>query len=152
VTRAYLARWIRQQTTKPRGVFILAAYLGCQFPKNSPNELHWAAERLLLERRYRVSRALTSDALYFQWRGANFGSVPKDFSEDTYHVVNSSYCDFFVTEDAGQATHAPYSSNQCRPLLYDADDTLLEWLPGSIAAERQSFESNFIHTDSTPSS
>lgn len=146
VTRPDLAKWITQQTTKPRGVFILAAYLGCQFPENKPHELHWAAGRLLLEKRYRVSRALTSDALYFQWRGANFGSVPKDFSEDTYHVVNSSYCNFFVTEDAGQATHAPYSSNQCRPLLYDGDDSLLEWLPSSIATERQRFESSLIYT------
>jgi hypothetical protein len=133
VAREDLPSWLAQQSTKPRGAVILAVYLGSQFPENRPVELLRVAERLLLDERYKVSRALTTDALYFQWRGANYGSVPKDFNEDMYHAVNASYCDFFVTDDVDQATHAAYASNQFRPLLCDTEAPLLEWLPLRVA-------------------
>lgn len=133
-----LQAWITGQTTTPIGVECLQINLRSQFEKNTDHELREISRRLLDRPRYRVSRALTRTTLYSLWRCANFGTVPRDFNDDTLHLTNASYCDYFVTADPQHEKQRAEVFDTCQVLIYSESTNLLESLPNKIREFEQS--------------
>lgn len=127
-----LKKWIDAETTGPLGLQALQINLQDLYRHNPPAEL-LEVSRLLLDRpRYRVSRGMTRTTLYSLWRCANFGTVPKDFNDDTVHLTNASYCDFFVTADPQHAQQRAEVFDMCQLILSAKSNDLLQWLPQQI--------------------
>src|SRR6202046_3294375 len=132
VGAAYLEEWVTSETNRPIGIECLQIQLRTQFPQNTDRELWNISARLLDRPRYRVSRALTRTTLYSLWRCANYGTVPKDFNDDTLHLTNASYCDFFATADPQHEQQRAEIFDTCRLLLCSESMNLLESLPLGI--------------------
>jgi len=128
----HLKEWITVETTLPIGIECLQINLRTQFPQNPPGEVWEVSRRLLDLPRFRVSRALTRTTLYSLWRCANYGTVPKDFNDDTLHLTNASYCDFFATTDTQHERQRAEVFDMTRLLLCSESPDLLEWLPLKI--------------------
>jgi hypothetical protein len=127
-----LKDWIDAETTRSLGVQALQINLREQFPQNDPTDLSEISRRLLDRPRYRVSRALARTTLYSLWRCANFGTVPKDFNDDTVHLTNASYCEFFVTADPQHAQQRAEVFDMCRLILCARPTDLLQWLVSEL--------------------
>jgi len=128
-----LGTWIATETTLRIGVQALQINLQTQFPENAPTDLWDVCRRLLDRPRYRVSRALVRTTLYSLWRCAKYGTVPKDFNDDTLHLTNASYCEFFATADPQHARQRAEVFDTCRLILCAESNDLLHWLPLKIA-------------------
>ena len=126
-----LGVWITAETPRPIGIECLQIILRTQFPKNTTPELSEISRRLLDRPRYRVARALTRTTLYSLWRCANYGTIPKDFNDDTLHLTNASYCDFFLTADPQHERQRTEVFDTCRLILCSGSNDLLELLPAT---------------------
>jgi hypothetical protein len=71
----------------------------------NPRELEEYAAVLLAQSK-RFAKGVVRSDLYYNWRCANRGSVPKDLIDDMYHVLNAVYCDVYATREEGQAEYA----------------------------------------------
>jgi len=98
----------------------------------------------LLSKQMPFSRAIIRCDLYYNWRCANRGSVPRDLMDDIYHVLNAVYCDVYATAEARQIEYAPLLlSEKTQVVIYDRKTPIDEWLieklrePKSVAAYPQ---------------
>jgi hypothetical protein len=81
----------------------------------------------------RVAKGIVRADLYFNWRCANRGSNPKDLVDDLYHILNSSYCSFYVTAEPKQAEYASLILSQwTRVAIYDDHTPIDGWLLGLV--------------------
>jgi hypothetical protein len=109
-----------------------------QFKKKSllrPLEL---ASALLSSARNKTSHAVVRNDMYRGWDFANRSqsNFRSCIPDDSYHVANAGYCQFFVTEDRdGQAEAARHAVSNIRVLLYEREKAnIAEWLPQTISA------------------
>jgi len=83
----------------------------------------------LLSKQMRFSTAMIRCDLYYNWRCANRGSVPRDLIDDVYHVLNAVYCDLYATAEANQGEYAHLLlSDNTRVAIYDRKTPIDEWL------------------------
>lgn len=80
---------------------------------------------------FRVSRDLIRRTLYYNWRCANRGSIPNDLYFDTNHIINSSYCDIYATEESRQEDYANLLLNRAtKVIIYDRKNSppITDWI------------------------
>ena len=102
-----LERWLELQTMTSACVGLLAQHILRRFPDVPANEAMEYAAALLTQPMKNFSRDVVRSDLYYNWRCANRGSVPKDLIDDMYQVLNAVYCDAYATREEGQAEYAP---------------------------------------------
>lgn len=77
----------------------------------------------------RIAKGIVRADLYFNWRCANRGSTPNDLTDDLYHVLNASYCGFYVTAEPKQAEYASLLLNVGTLVsIYDDSKPIDSWL------------------------
>ncbi len=143
VNRANLGKFLDEQIQGSSGRQLLAKYLSQIFPmfnQELPTAADELAARLLESRSNRVAHAIVRSDIYQNWRAARkeFGAVRQSVPDDSYHVVNASYCDVFITEDRdGQADAASHALVDVTALVYrDRQVPLLNWLDGQEQVRR----------------
>jgi hypothetical protein len=102
-----LERWLELQTKTSACIGLLTQHILQRFREVPPNEAEEYAAALLAPPPKNFSRGVVRSDLYYNWRCANRGSVPKDLIDDMYHVLNAVYCDVYATREQGQAEYAP---------------------------------------------
>jgi len=123
-----LSRWLDGETKRPAGIAILTNHIQRRFSDVPFNEITEYATALL-GRQMRFSTALIRCDLYYNWRCANRGSVPRDLMDDIYHVLNAVYCDVYATAEAKQGEYAPLLlSDKTQVAIYDKKTPIDEWL------------------------
>ncbi len=131
-----LASFLDNESKSMRGRNLLARYLPQVFASMEeplPMAPEPLAEALLESKSNKAAHAIVRNDIYRNWQAANLqdikfaGCVP----EDSYHVVNASYCGVFVTEDKdGQADTASYAVPEARTFIYvDRSISVGDWLP-----------------------
>jgi hypothetical protein len=131
-----LTQWLDGEVRRPSGIALLTSHICKRFPEASFNE---AAEyaAALLDAEMRFSRAMVRCDLYYNWRCANRGSVPKDLIDDMYHVLNAVYCDVYATGEAKQGEYAHLVlSDETQVAIYDEKTPIDEWLVENLANPR----------------
>jgi hypothetical protein len=114
------------------GRTMLLGHLRREFPKEAAESLAVVARLLLQSPKYRASRAMTRADLYLAWRCANRGSIRADLPDDTFHVVNASYCHIFVTTEADQADIALHAVEGIETRVFHQDESTSARLLHSI--------------------
>jgi hypothetical protein len=123
-----LSRWLDGETKRPAGRTILASHIQRRFPEVPMNEITEYATALL-GRQMLFSTAVIRCDLYYNWRCANRGSIPKDLIDDMYHVLNAVYCDFYATAETKQEEYASLMrSDKTLVAIYDKKTPIDEWL------------------------
>jgi len=80
-----------------------------------------------------MARALVKADLYYNWRCANYGSVPRDLMPDLYHLVNAVYCDIYATAESKHARLAPLVlTSKTSVAIYDESGPVDDWLVGLL--------------------
>lgn len=123
-----LEQWLQVEALTNRGIGILADRVRLLFelPLGEAGEL---ACSLLASPTYRVARGLVRADLYYNWRCANRGSVPKDLFHDMYHVLNAIYCDSYATKEAGQEEYAKLLlTTNTKVATYNDHTPIDQWL------------------------
>jgi hypothetical protein len=135
VHRSDLGDFLDQQIQGSSGRQLLAKYLSQIFPmfkEQFPIAADELAVRLLESKSNRVAHAIVRSDIYQNWRaaGRESGAVRPSVPDDSYHVVNASYCDMFITEDQdGQADAASHALAGVRALVYrDRQIPFFNWL------------------------
>jgi hypothetical protein len=134
-----LTAFLDDRSTGPQGSSLLAKYLTDIFPmfglpaQTAPRDL---AAHLLASKSNRVAHSMARSDIYQCWRAAQkeIPGVRRCVPDDSYHVVNASYCDMFITEDRdGQADAAQYALLGCEVVLAENRETpFFEWLDGVL--------------------
>lgn len=106
IAPAQLESWLDTEGTGSPGVQILAVHVSKCFPRIPENQALEYAKALLHPLAKRFARGVVRSDLYYNWRCANRGSVPKDLIDDLYHVLNAVYCDVYATGERGQTEYA----------------------------------------------
>ena len=128
ITTDQLSQWLDGETKRPAGVAILTNHIRRRFPDVPFDEITEYATALLGER-MRFSTAIIRCDLYYNWRCANRGSVPRDLVDDIYHVLNAVYCDVYATAEAKQDEYAHLLlSEKTQVAIYDRKTPIDEWL------------------------
>ncbi len=138
-TRCYLKtisterfrEWLDQETLGQVAREHLAWEIQQYFPEATGEEAYEYAVVLQRSPRYRTARGLIRRTLYYNWRCAHRDSVPSDLYFDTNHVLNSTYCDVYATEEAGQAEYAGHLLSTATSVrIYDrnAFPSVRDWL------------------------
>ena len=123
-----LPQWLDGETKRPAGVAILTNHILRRFPDVPLDEASEYATALL-SKQMRFSTAMIRCDLYYNWRCANRGSVPRDLIDDVYHVLNAVYCDLYATAEANQGEYAHLLlSDNTRVAIYDRKTPIDEWL------------------------
>jgi hypothetical protein len=128
IAESELKRWITREAKSMRGRRALQGHLAMVFGRKPDRQLTQLAKRLRAGARYKVAHALVRSDLYLNWRCARRGSVRGDLPDDTYHAVNASYCELFVTTESDQADHAAHTNPHLRAMVYDGQEQLQTWL------------------------
>jgi hypothetical protein len=103
-----LERWLELQVATPACIGLLARHILRRFSDIPTSEAEEYASALLAQPSKNFSRGVIRSDLYYNWRCANRGSVPKDLIDDMYHILNAVYCDVYATKEKGQAEYAPF--------------------------------------------
>lgn len=98
-----LARWLKEQTLTPDGAEILCSHLERILGLGLTPDY---ALGILLSPVGNAARGIVRADLYYSWRCANRGSSPSDLLDDMQHVLQSIYCDFYVTAEPKQSEYA----------------------------------------------
>jgi hypothetical protein len=123
-----LSRWVDGETRRSAGRIILENHIQRRFPEVPINEIKEYATALLGQR-MRFSTSMIRCDLYYNWRCANRGSIPRDLMDDIYHVLNAVYCDVYATAEPKQEEYAPLLlSDYTRVVIYDRKTPIDEWL------------------------
>ncbi len=102
-----LESWLQTEATKPVGLVILADHIARLFDSAPRIEVEILARALLTASSgNRMARGVVRADLYYNWRCANRNSNPSDLVDDMYHVLNSVYCDVYVTAEEKQQDYA----------------------------------------------
>ncbi len=135
ISSAELPQFLRKESMTPEGVFFLRAPLRDAFANLSRAEIDSIARGLLTPPAKRFARGGARAGIYYQWRQANFGSVPKDVAEDMTHILNSVYCDVYATSEAKQADYAHLLvTSHTRIALSSDAGPIDEWIVGLAGA------------------
>ena len=103
---AQLEQWLHGEGTSKAGIKMLAVHILRRFPDVPEVQTLEYATALLAPSPKRFARGVVRSDLYYNWRCANRGSVPKDLIDDMYHVLNAVYCDVYATAERGQTEYA----------------------------------------------
>lgn len=136
ISEKELPVWLEQTMTGSRGREALQRQLANVYRRPPDRPLRVLAKKLLGNRRYRISRALTRSDLYLNWRCARRGSVRADLPDDAYHTVNASYCDIFLTTERDQAEHAVLFSPHIRSFVFDQRQNPIDWFFATVRDSR----------------
>jgi len=140
-----LSQWLDGETKRPAGVAILTNHIQRRFAEVPINEIAEYAIALL-GRQMRFSTAVIRCDLYYNWRCANRGSIPRDLMDDIYHVLNAVYCDIYATAEAKQEEYAPLLlSKNTQVAIYDKKTPLDEWLIAKLTKKWSRSPSRLIH-------
>jgi hypothetical protein len=140
---ANLSQFLDRESRGISGRHLLAKYLSEISPTfnmelpSAPEEL---AERLLESTSNRVAHAIVRSGIYQNWRAARGKTARRCVPDDSYHVVNASYCAVFVTEDRdGQGDDAQYAIPGITVLIYgNRAIPVAEWLQESLFLQYKS--------------
>jgi hypothetical protein len=128
ISEDQLPRWLDEETKSPAGIAILTNHIRRRFSDVPFNQITEYASALL-GKKMLFSTALIRCDLYYNWRCANRGSVPRDLIDDMYHVLNAVYCDFYATAETKQQEYAPLLlSDRTQVAIYDKKTAIDEWL------------------------
>jgi hypothetical protein len=134
------SQWLDGEMKSLAGIGILANHIRRRFP-NVPFDQISDYASALHRKQMRFSMAIIRCDLYYNWRCANRGSVPRDLIDDMYHVLNAVYCDVYATAEAKQEGYAGLLlSEKTQVAIYDEKTPIDEWLieilkkPKSVAA------------------
>jgi hypothetical protein len=128
IPEADLPQWLTFQTLTPIGAELLYLHLEPVCP--GPD----VALDILLSAAGMASRAVVRADLYSNWRCANRGSNPKDLLDDMLHVLQSAYCNFYVTAEPGQADYANLLlTPRTKVFIYDRRKPVDQWLIDMLA-------------------
>jgi len=143
VDPANLSQFLDKESRDITGRRLLAKYLSDIFPTFNM-ELPFAPEefavRLLKSTSNRVAHAIVRSDIYQNWRAARGETVRRCVPDDSYHVVNASYCDVFVTEDRdGQGDAAKCAIPGITVLICgNRAVPVAEWLLESLSLQHKS--------------
>jgi hypothetical protein len=103
-----LAAWLMDSTATatPTALSLLSDKIRYRFSEATLADSLSYARVLLESQTFRTAKALVRADLYFNWRCAHRGSIPKDLYDDMYHVMAAIYCDAYVTKEPAQAEYA----------------------------------------------
>jgi hypothetical protein len=133
VAPADFERWMETEIRSARGIMLLTEQITRQFPEAPVEEAMSWASPLLASPVCRLARGLVCADLYFNWRWAHRGSVPKDLYPDMYHVLISTYCDVYATKESKQAEYAGLLLTPgTKVSVYDGRDLLHGWLEALV--------------------
>lgn len=143
VDPANLSQFLDKESRGITGRRLLAKYLSDIFPMFdlklplAPEEL---AVKLLESTSNSVAHAIVRSDIYQNRRAARGNTVRTCVPDDSYHVVNASYCKVFVTEDRdGQGDAAKYAIPGIRVLIYgNRAIPVAEWLLESLSLQHES--------------
>ncbi len=126
VSESDLFNWLQSVTMTTDGSVILSRHLERMLgPGPTPDY----ARRLLLSPASNAARGLVRADLYSNWRSANRGSNPKDLVDDMLHVLQSIYCDLYVTGEPDQAKYAGLLlTTKTKVRIYDGMTPIGQWL------------------------
>jgi hypothetical protein len=129
ITPENLRGWLDSECVSDQGVVLLAEQITRQFTGAPTAEaLTWAAP-LLASGTGRLAKGLVRADLYFNWRWANRGAIPRDLYHDMYHVLLATYCDVYATKEPKQMEYAGLLlTARTTPALYDGQCPLSGWL------------------------
>jgi hypothetical protein len=106
VTEGDLCGWLQKTTMANAGKLALTHHIHRIIPGIPIEGAAELAVILLAPPIKRFARGVVRADLYYNWRCANRGSVPKDLIDDMYHVLNAVYCDVYATAERKQAEYA----------------------------------------------
>jgi hypothetical protein len=129
VHRDRLADWLNAETFSSAGHRNLTHQIANRFPGLPEIDLQEYATALLQSSNSRMAKGLVRADLYYNWRCANRGSNPKDLIDDMFHVLNSTYCDVYATEEQKQTEYAGLLlTPDTRVAIYDGAVPVDVWL------------------------
>ncbi len=129
VARADLDKWMEVEAASTQGAMLLIEQITRQFPEAPIEEAATWAGPLMASPTCRLAKGLTRADLYFNWRWAHRGSLPKDLYHDMYHVLISTYCDVYATRESKQEDYARLLlTASTRFEVYDGQSSLGGWL------------------------
>jgi hypothetical protein len=126
-----LGAWLMDSTAaaRPTALSLLSDKIRYRFSEATLNDSLLYARALLESPRYRTAKALIRADLYYNWRCAHRGSVPKDLYDDMYHVMAAIYCDAYVTKEPAQAQYAHLLLTQATSVhIYTPEVPIDQWL------------------------
>jgi hypothetical protein len=124
-----LDQWLHAEGTSKAGVKILAVHIEGRFPEVPEVQTLEYATALLAPSPKRFARGVVRSDLYYNWRCANRGSVPKDLIDDMYHVLNAVYCDVYATAERGQTEYAHMIlTPQTKVAVYPGGTPIDDWI------------------------
>lgn len=106
VSPAKLDQWLQIETCSAGGRENLKDHIRRRFPEATETEAMEYASALLRFPACHTARGMVRASSYYMWRCAYRDSVPRDLSDDMYHVLNSVHCDVYATMEAGQVEYA----------------------------------------------
>jgi hypothetical protein len=129
VTEDGLQEWLDREMLSEVGAAMLAGHLLRMYKGLPPETAEMNARALLQIPPSRIAKGIVRADLYSNWRCANRGSNPRDLVDDLYHVLNSSYCSFYITAEPKQTEYASLMLSQwTRAAIYDDKTPIDAWL------------------------
>ena len=136
VSDSQLSDWLNSESLSHSGTAILSRHLLRAYTGLDADTAAQVSATLLSILPSRISKGLVRADLYYNWRCATRGSNPPDLVDDLYHVLNSSYCDFYVTAEPGQAAYASLLLNgRTKVAIFDGSTPVDEWMLSLLVAE-----------------
>jgi hypothetical protein len=128
-----LERWLEFESSGKAGIQILAKHILGRFPRKPAVQALEYATALLFPPAKRFARGVVKSDLYYNWRCANRGSVPRDLIDDMYHVLNAVYCDVYATGEAGQTEYAHLIlTRKTRVAVYSGGMPIDQWIESLV--------------------
>jgi hypothetical protein len=128
-----LRDWLDSETSSLSGIRILTEHILRRFPDVPRVEGFEYASALIPSASMFFCKGVVRSDLFYNWRCANRGSIPKDLIDDMYHVLNSVYCGVYATSERGQSEYAsllrPAGS---RVKFYSGDIPVASWIEGLL--------------------
>ncbi len=116
-------------TATPTALSLLSGKIRYRFTEATLDDSLSYARAHLESRTLRAAKALVRADLYFNWRCAHRGSIPKDLYDDMYHVLGAIYCDAYVTKEPAQAEYAHLLLTPATSIhVYAPEVPIAEWL------------------------
>jgi hypothetical protein len=125
-----LGQWMEREMTTTEGLMLLRDQIVRQFDgvPTHGEAVTWAFW-LISSPACRLARSLVRHDLYYNWRYALNGSIPKDLYPDLYHVLNANYCDVYATKEPGQQKYAELLlTSRTKVAIYKGQSSLDRWL------------------------
>jgi hypothetical protein len=139
VTKAYLRTisserfpdWLDREAKGQVARGHLAWEIQQYFTESTREDANEYAAALQPRPQFRAARGIIRRTLYYNWRCAHRDSIPGDLYFDSNHILNSTYCDIYATEEAAQAEYAGHLLSTATSVqIYDraAFPSIADWL------------------------